>query len=254
MVKIIDYMLFNFRIRTVYFAEYPQDMENCDTIVFPFCRNLNLANGFDRAYTPTLEIDLGKSIEELWQKLDRKSTRYCISRAEKQGINIHINKYYKEYYKMYKNFMKEKGFGSNLNISIPNLEIIKSQATLFCAELDNELLAGSLYLEDGNNILLWHSGSKRLSVDMDKARTIGNANRLIHWEAIKYAKEKGIKRFDMGGIWPKETAENDKIKRSINYFKLSFGGELINCHSYNKSYSKIYKIGSKIYKKVLHYV
>ena len=76
---------------------------------------------------------------------------------------------------------------------------------------------------------------------------IGNANRLLHWEAIKYAKEKGIKEFDWGGLWSVEEAEKDESKRTVNFFKQSFGGEIITCYTYQKIYSKIYKLGQRFY-------
>ena len=43
--------------------------------------------------------------------------------------------------------------------------------------------------------------------------------------AIKNAKEKGIKEFDLGGLWSKEEAEKDEKKKGINTYKLSYGGK-----------------------------
>jgi len=67
-------------------------------------------------------------------------------------------------------------------------------------------------LEDQSNINYWIGASKRLDVDKEKAKLIGYANRLIYWEAIKYAKEKGIKEYDLGGIFSDEEVEKDKVK------------------------------------------
>ena len=86
-----------------------------------------------------------------------------------------------------------------------------------------------------------------MEVDRAKVSIISNADRLIDWEAIKYAKEKGIKEFDLGGLWSKEEAEKDEKKKGINSFKLSLGGEIVTRYSYQKIYSKIYNLAHNLY-------
>ena len=86
-----------------------------------------------------------------------------------------------------------------------------------------------------------------MEVDKEKAKLIGYANRLIHWEAIKYAKEKGIKEYDLGGIFSDEEVEKDKVKMGIRSFKLSFGGESVTRYQYQKIYSKGFKILYRLY-------
>jgi lipid II:glycine glycyltransferase (peptidoglycan interpeptide bridge formation enzyme) len=49
----------------------------------------------------------------------------------------------------------------------------------------------------------------------------GRANRLLHWEDIRYFKNQGFSTYDFGGI----TADiNDKEKQAINKLKECFGG------------------------------
>ncbi|NQE54743.1 hypothetical protein C5S29_14225 [ANME-1 cluster archaeon GoMg3.2] len=112
-------------------------------------------------------------------------------------------------------------------------------------EFDGEIIGGQFYLEDENNIRWLVGASKRLEVDRNQATLIGNANRLVIWQAIQYAKEKGIKEFDMGGYYTREA--KDVQKERINAFKKSFGGELVTHYIYHKDYSRIYKIAKWIY-------
>lgn len=53
---------------------------------------------------------------------------------------------------------------------------------------------------------------------------------MIIWEAMKYAKEKGIKELDMGGLFTD----------SLNSFKESFGGKRVTYYAYSKNYGLSY--------------
>lgn len=128
------------------------------------------------------------------------------------------------------------------------VDFMKKYGTLFVAEFDGEIIAGQLYLEDENYIRWLVGASKRLEVDSNKAILISCTNRLIIWEAIKYAKEKGIKEFDFGGYYTGK--EKDKQKEKINVFKKSFGGELTIQYTYKKYYSKIYQIIKQAYQTI----
>jgi lipid II:glycine glycyltransferase (peptidoglycan interpeptide bridge formation enzyme) len=50
---------------------------------------------------------------------------------------------------------------------------------------------------------------------------IGRANRLLHWEDIRYFKSQGYLIYDFGGIG---VDINDKEKQAINKFKECFNG------------------------------
>ena len=78
---------------------------------------------------------------------------------------------------------------------------MRRYGTLFVAELEGELLCGTFYLEDQDNIRALIGASRRLDVDKTKARLMGDADKLIDWVAINYAREKGIKVFDLGGYY-----------------------------------------------------
>lgn len=249
---IIDKSYFIFNSKEVHFSDYPFDIEGCDCVIFHFCKNEVNSEGFIHRESLTSIIDLTQDLDTIWQKMDRKSTRYSIKRAQKDGVKVRINGDCDQFYLIYKSFIRKKGINSLFGVGTTNLEIMKKYGTLFVAEHDGEILGGHLYLENESHIKLWLSASKRLEVDREKARLIGNANRLLHWEAMKYAKEKGIREFDWGGLWSEEEAEKDEKKKAINSFKLSFGGEIVTRYSYQKVCSKAYRLAQYLYTLASH--
>jgi lipid II:glycine glycyltransferase (peptidoglycan interpeptide bridge formation enzyme) len=86
---------------------------------------------------------------------------------------------------------------------------------------------------------MWRVGASKRLIDSDRATLIGNANKLLVWEAIKYAKGKGLREFDFGGY-----QVGDRYLQLVGYsaFKKSFGGDLVERYEYRKYYLKIYKL------------
>ncbi|MFC1912759.1 hypothetical protein ACFLX7_00985 [Chloroflexota bacterium] len=236
-----------FRIREIYFSEYPYDVEGCPFVHFPSCKNKVEADGFTRVDYLTSVIDLTQDLDTIWRKLDYKSSRLPIKRAQREGIKVNINRDYDEFWQINRSFQRKKGFGPILGIGTPRVEIMKRYGTLFTAEYEGEILGGNIYLEDEANIRAWRWASTRLKVDREKAALIGRANRLLCWEAIQYAKEKGMKEFDWAGLASKEEANRDKGKKGRNSYKLSFGGEIVTRYSYRKISSKAYKLSYFLY-------
>jgi len=236
----IDKKILTCNTKDIHFSDYPYDTEGCDALKFHYCEKKVNVNGFTRQEEFTSIIDLTQDLETILQNMN-KNTRYCIKRAQVEGIVVRINEDYEQFFQIYRSFIQKKGIKSLFEVfgvGTTTLEAMKRYGTLFVAEYDSEILGGSLFLENKSSIKAWISASKRLEVDKNKRRLIGYANRLIDWEAIKYAKEKGMKEFDHGGLWPEREAEENKKKKGINSFKLSFGGKIVTRYSYYKIYSK----------------
>jgi hypothetical protein len=62
-----------------------------------------------------------------------------------------------------------------------------------------------------------------------EGRFFSEAARLLYWEQMLYFRERGIHYLDIGGYAP---ATDDPKMRGINYFKDSFGGQLIEENNY----------------------
>ncbi|MCJ7572547.1 MAG: aminoacyltransferase [Candidatus Thermoplasmatota archaeon] len=249
-MQTIDKKILMFNIREVHFSDIPYDMDDCDFLKFQYCKNKVDVKGFTRKKELTIVIDLTQNLDTIWQNMDKKQVRYRINHAQDIGIRIRKNEEYDKFFQMYRLFIKKKGIKSLFNVfgvGSTTLESMKKNGTLFVAEYNGEMLVGTLCLEDGSHIESLLSGSKRLDADDNKKKIISCADRLIDWEIIKYAKEKDIREYDMSGIWSEEEVAKDTWKAGINNYKLAVGGKVVTCYSYQKIYSKIFRLISYIY-------
>jgi hypothetical protein len=229
-----------FNVKEVHFSKNPFDIEGCDFVNFPYCKDKVEVKGFFCYKRSTVIIDLTQELDTIWQNF-HTNTRRGIRRAEREDVKIRINYGYNQFFQIYKNFRRKKGINSifeNFGVGIVPLDVIKNNGTLFVADNNGEILGGIVFLNDTFRIEGWVGATKRLESEKENNVLISCAYRLTLWEAIKYAKEKGIKEFDFGGFFPENEAEKDPTKKGINSFKLSFGGEVRTHYSYEKSYSK----------------
>ena len=249
---IIDRKVLTYDIKEVHFSDYPYDIEGCDFLHFNCCKNKIDTKDFTCKNEITSVIDLTENLDTIWQKMDNKSVRYNIRKAEKENIEIRVNECYDEFFQMYKSFIKKKGFSSLYDVfgaGYTKLETMKRYGTLFVAEYNGEIICGNLLLEDNDNIKSWIKASKHLDLDKAMASIACNVDRLIDWNVIKYAKEKGIKEFDLGGLWSEEELKKDEKKKGINNYKLKMSGKIVTLYSYEKIYSKMFYLAYHLYKK-----
>jgi len=235
-----------FKIKQIWFSDSIFDVKDCDVVIFLNCKKKFEVKGFRCQESLTSIIDLSLSLDEIWRRMDKKSCRYAIKRAEREGVIIKINEGFEKFYKIYEAFCKLKG----LKHLLEKKEILQLYGTLFTAEINGEILVGHVYLEDPEAKIMryWKAASIRPWVDKNKASLIGNVSHLIHWEAIKYAKSKGFKEFDMGGLFG--TKESGGYGSSIDAFKESFGGEKVVRYSYEKVYNKLYSVARIAYRRI----
>ena len=112
-------------------------------------------------------------------------------------------------------------------------------------EKDGEILGGCVFLEDKDIILYWIGCNKRSHMGRDKRTLIGNGSHLLLWDAINYAKKKGIKELDLGGLFAEDNQK--KTENSIDKFKESFGGNRVYKYNYSKDYNNFYVLLRRIY-------
>ena len=229
------------KIKTIWFSDYPFDVKNCSHVLFCACKNDAGLEGFTKQEFTTSVIDLTQELDQTWRNIHRKA-RQSINKAVTSEIVVKLNTNYDEFKEIDHKFRKDKGIGS----SAISTRFMKKYGTLFTAEYDGEVIGGELCLEDKDNIRMLIGSTKRLDVSKEKARLMGNATKLLFWEAMKYAKNKGIKEFDLGGYYIGK--EPDPQKENINDFKNSFGGQLVTHYIYEKNYSKTYRLAKKMYR------
>jgi len=197
-----------FKVKEIWFSDKPFDVKGYHAIMFKDCKNKATVDGFEHSEFPTLVIDLTQDLDTIWRNMGKKSCRYEIKRASKNGIVIQKSIDYRAFQALNARFRRMKGLGGRISANY-----LKTHGTLFMAYVNGELVAGQVYLDTDDDIRWLLGASKRLEVDRDKQILIGCANRALVWEAIKYAKEKH-----------------------------TFGGIPIMHYTYKKSYSLLYKL------------
>ena len=232
---------FIFKTKEIWFSQHPYDVKGYHGVFFHECKDKVDISGFRREEFTTLTIDLTQDLDIIWKNIDKKSCQYGIKRAVREGIEVQLNKDFEQFFKLNRSFRKNKG----LPVGDEKIETMREYGTLFTAHFNDEIIGGQLYLEDKENIRWLLGASKRLEVTKEKEVIIGFGNRLMIWEAIKYAKNKGLREFDLGGFYTGRT--EDSQKEGINVFKKSFGGILVNHYTYRKDYSRILSLARWIY-------
>lgn len=247
---VLDRKLLLFRVKEIHFADKPFDIKGCDRLCFQYCKERFDVQGFTCTPYLTLVTNLTEDVDVLWKKV-KSSCRSEIREAQRDNTTISINKHYEEFYHIYRLFVSEKrGYGLPFGIGLPSLNTLKRCGTLFTAESQGEIIGGHVFLQGETIFRAYLSASKRMGAEKERAALIGRANRLMYWEALKYAKGKGLLEFDWGGIWPDEEANADVNKQHINQFKRAFRGEMVQLYCYEKVYSRIYRIAYNLLEKV----
>ena len=105
------------------------------------------------------------------------------------------------------------------------------------------MIAGGVFVSNGKFMRALILSSKHNVSNSRDREIIGQANRLVIWQAISYAKETGHELFDLGGIAPESSK---KLDITLAEFKEAFGGERKPCYYYYKIYSSLLKLLIKI--------
>ena len=185
-------------------------------------------------------INLRKTEQELFADINRTFS-YHIKKAEKLGVTFNVK--YSPTNKEVNFFITEfSNFASNKKIEWNKNRVLALQKLnrLIISEtwLNNKKICTHVYLHDTQQVLLLHSYHSSTNFD---SNTRGYANKFLHWNDILTFKKQGFTTFDFGGI-------NFEKHPGITRFKLSFGGEVIDRHSYIEV-NPLLDWGIKLYKK-----
>lgn len=157
--------------------------------------------------------------EETLLKNMRKTTRYLIKKAEKQGVEIKLSTDTKDIDVLYrlqqatverKHFVpfSREYFLAEFNCFLPDC------ARIFKAVYQGRVLAMALILFYGNEAVYHYSGSANIHRGVP-------ASYLLQWAVIKEAKKRGLARYNLWGF-----TDNPKHRFfGPSLFKKGFGGE-----------------------------
>jgi lipid II:glycine glycyltransferase (peptidoglycan interpeptide bridge formation enzyme) len=239
----LDRTRLGFKMKTIYFAERPYDVEGADWVNFFHIRKKFDAPGFVRREYCDGIIDLSKGPEQIWNGMANKC-RSDIRRSEKDDITISINENFEDFIRLNSEFRKDKG--------IPPVEALFRYYlkpprpdfwTLFTAEHQGEIIAGILFINDDRQMQGILGPSKRFDVRKEDTALIARTDRRLWWEAMKWGSEHGLQLMDMGNFPPRGT---DPEMEGVAEFKRRFGAQPMYCYGYLKLYSRKAKAVDKL--------
>ncbi|MDP3881053.1 MAG: peptidoglycan bridge formation glycyltransferase FemA/FemB family protein [bacterium] len=166
-------------------------------------------------------LDISKD-EKILLKEMRKSTRYCIKNAQKEGIEIEKStdiKNLDKFWDIYKATAKRHDF---VPFSRKYLETEfetfqkDNQALMLFASYKGQTVAGAIVIFGPDSGFYHHGASIR---EYDKL----NTSHLLQWAAIKEAKKRGLNFYNFWGVKEKDVSKKHPWY-GISLFKRGFGG------------------------------
>ena len=207
----------------------------------------------------TFILDLAKSEEELL-KIMHSKTRYNIKIAEKHGVKIiedNSDRAFKEYLSLTRETTRRQNFYAHTQryheLMWQTLKIVNHKSSiinrdqltahLFLAKYKKEILAAWILFAFKDTLYYPYGASS------DQHRETMASN-LIMWDAIKFGKKLGLKKFDMWGALGSDPDPKDPWY-GFHRFKQGYGGKLVEfIGSYdlviNPILYEVYKLADKI--------
>lgn len=165
-------------------------------------------------------LSLNKSDEELMMNM-RKTTRYLVRKAQKNGVEIKQTidkKAILNLLKLYKVMTAEKRIVPHHGIVEEFNEFVgDGKAVIIEGYFRRKLLGSALILFYGDEAIYHHSAHLREEKEAP-------VSYLMQWEAIREAKKQGMKYYNFWGIEPSLNKRHPWYGLSL--FKMGFGGEI----------------------------
>ncbi len=207
----------------------------------------------------TFILDLTKSEEELLKNMHPK-TRYNIRVAEKKGVKViedNSDKTFEEYLRLTKETTQRQNFYAHSesyhrlmwetlntkNLKLPNENNNELTAHLFTATYNNDVLVAWILFVQADTLYYPYGASS------SNYREVMASN-LMMWEAIKFGKKLGLKKFDMwGAMGPNPDTKDPWF--GFHRFKEGYGGKLtefVGSYDFiiNKPMYLVYKLLNKV--------
>ena len=168
--------------------------------------------GFEHSYRPSLEISLVEDEDTIWKSFESRA-RNMARKSEKYNVETKVESLTEDSLKEYYSFIEETFTRQKSKVphsldsylSLMNNLQIERKLLFVSGRINEKLVSGATFLID-NNRMVYHSASSNIQGFTSAASS------MIQWVAIKEAKSRGIKKYDMGGIGIESI---DKFKRSF---------------------------------------
>lgn len=173
--------------------------------------------------------------DELLAQMHQK-TRYSVRLAQRRGVVVerpeNIAASAARFYDLLQDTSQRNEFGiHSLTYYADFLEHFAGQSLLLLARVDEELAAGLIAARFGEEAIYMYGGSST------RHRAHG-ASVLLQYEAMRWAREAGCRRYDLWGIPeqdpPTTAVDGERIAgtrgedwRGLYRFKVGFGGDIV---------------------------
>lgn len=188
-------------------------------------------------------IDLEKSEEELWQKINPKH-RSEVIKAQKHNVALKLSDDIDSFFVLLDETYKyQNTHKPNKDFIRKEYEILKSNnsAQLVFANHEGNYLCGALLYNYGLKSLYNFGGTAKNSI---------GAGQFLQWEIMKYLKKNNYHKYYLGETSLEIEESNRKFSEGITKFKLRFGPDQIP--TFHKGYAlhpmklKVWKLLQKI--------
>jgi len=221
----IDYkQLGLFRSKMVWFAEQLPSINGYHSIKCLCCyRKISYHFPFSQYKHHTTLIDLSLDTNRLFEQI-RPKRRQKIKRAYKEEIkfkqqNLNYN-LLKEFVNLYRKFQVPIG---NYLTSPWSIKALQDNIKVFKGIQNDQTLIMDLVIHDGCTAYRWMRARNK-AIKSEASTYIGGA---LIWEIIQYFKRNSYQTLDLGGH---------------NYFKCTFGGDIVPVYNYSAILSPILKL------------
>lgn len=176
----------------------------------------------------SLILNLDGSEDDILARMKQK-TRYNIRLAERKGIQVHSSDDVRRFYQLLEETGQRDEFGIHSESyyqQVYNVFAPEHSCRLLFAEFDGELLSAAMVFANGERSWYFYGASSNQQRNL-------MAPYAVQWEAIRWAKSKRCKEYDLWGVPDEnhEYLEAEFMNRSdglwgVYRFKRGFGGTL----------------------------
>jgi peptidoglycan pentaglycine glycine transferase (the first glycine) len=169
-------------------------------------------------------LDISKDSEVLLQEMD-KNTRYEIKKSQKEGVQLYNSTSIDDYSKfeeIFKETVKRQKFVPNpLSYYKKQFDVLTKfdNYKIIWAQKDESVIAVALIGYFGDSAFYLHAAS----INNKEFNKLMGPQAVV-WEAIRIAKERGMKYFDFWGVAPTDNPKDPWA--GFTRFKKGFGGYL----------------------------
>ncbi|MGD0728663.1 MAG: hypothetical protein ABR981_01140 [Candidatus Micrarchaeaceae archaeon] len=230
-----------FKIRSISFAEIPEDQKGCDRLVYSLCKKEDSEikpNGFEAYEIWHTSVDLDKPYSNDY-KLDGfgfdGTTRANIHRAVTAGITYRINEDWDNYITLQNKFLKLKKLYPK---PYTKESLQQYKGFLITTYHENIMLEGGYFVIE-DDILWTQSICSYRVIDPQYGKLCSHASRFLYYNAMKYGKEQHCRKLYFG------IGKDMDNPTTVAKFKLGFGGTPFKKNIYVKDYNPLLKVAGK---------